>query len=80
MQRKNPFEDIKETLKQQENELRLLRELFVKEFDLQAGRPYCGPVSVTDDHEINRFEVENNNTAITDNQGPELPLPVPDLI
>ena len=73
------MEEIKEKLKQQENELHLLRELVVKGFEilpLQVGKP-CRTVSTTDNHET---EVDNHNTELIDDQGPELPLPVPDLL
>jgi len=80
LQRKNPMEEIKEKLKQQENELRLLRELVVKGFELGAGKSSCRAVSATDNHEVDRIEVENNNPEVIDDQAPELPLPVPDLL
>lgn len=76
------MEEIKEKLKQQENELHLLRELIVKGFEilpLQVGKP-CRTVSTTDNHEADKTEVDNNNTELIDDQGPELPLPVPDLL
>jgi len=62
--------------------LRLLRELVVKGFEnfpLNAGMPCCKAVSAMADNEV-KTEVENHSTEITDIQGPELPIPVPDLL
>lgn len=84
LQKKNPLVEIGEKLKQQENEMQLLRELIVKGFEnipLQLSKPCNKPVNVTEDNEINKNEVTSGeNTEIVDDQAPELPLPVPELL
>jgi len=79
------LEEISEKLKQQENEMHTLKEIIAKTFEnfspQQVGK---SATPTTDDQkankpEVNKTEAESNNTEITDERGPELPLPVPDL-
>jgi len=78
------MEEINEKLKQQENELRFLRELIVKGFEnlpVQLSKACNRPVNVTEDSEISKNEITSGEyTEIIDDQRPELPLPVPDLL
>ena len=84
MQKKNPLVEISEELKQHKNEMHLLREFVVKAIEnlpLQLGKLSNSAVVATKDSEINKNEmICDENTEIMDNQGLELPLPVPDLL
>ena len=76
------MEEISEKLKQQENEMHTLKEIIAKTFEnfspQQVGK---SATPTTDDQKANKPEVNKTevDTEITDERGPELPLPVPDL-
>jgi len=84
VQKKHPTEEIKEKLKQQENEINVLKELIIKGFEeikkqpqpVHSDRPSTAHPTgyVADDGEGISANVE------TTDQGPDLPPAVPDLI
>jgi len=85
------LEEIKERLKQQDNELHLLKELIEKGFKTISKSPAkslieksaSGQLHVMEEGEMSKNEMaagENGNTDATVDQGPELPLPVPELL
>ncbi|XP_065891015.1 transient receptor potential cation channel subfamily A member 1-like [Dysidea avara] len=80
-QKKNPLVEIREELKQHKNEMHLLREFVVKAIEnlpLQLGKLSNSAMVAT---KVTKNEmICDENTEIMDNQGLELPLPVPDLL
>ena len=81
------MEEIKEKLREQENEIYLLKELIVKGFkgieNLSQKKFADNSTSSTaaEDSEANRSEITSDdaNNDIEKQNGPELPLPVPNL-
>ena len=73
--------EIREELKQHKNEMHLLREFVVKAIEnlpLQLGKLSNSAMVAT---KVTKNEmICDENTEIMDNQGLELPLPVPDLL
>ena len=85
------MEEIKERLHEQENEIRLLKELIVKGFKGIENLSFQSPPkkfadsstssTAAEDSEASRSEMTSDDmNNDTENQtGPELPLPVPNL-
>ena len=82
------MEEIKEKLHKQENEIHLLKELVVKGFkgiknlSFQSQEKFSeSSAGDPDDSEINKNEMthDGTNNDMENQDGPELPLPVPNL-
>ena len=83
------MEEIKEKLHEQENEIRLLKELIVKGFkgienqsqerfiDRSVLSYTAAAVETNENEMINNYDANNN--SMENQSGPELPLPVPNL-
>ena len=83
------MEEIKEKLHEQENEIHLLKELIVKGFkgienqsqqrfiDRSVAASYTATTETNESDMINNYDANNNDTE--NQNGPELPLPVPNL-
>lgn len=87
MQKKNPIETIKDKLHEQENEIRLLKDLVVKGFKGIIGDSSSQNVSnrlassAADDSEMSKsgMSLDELNDGTENYNGPELPLSVPNL-
>lgn len=87
MQKENPIEELKEKLTEQENEIRLLKELVVKGFKGMENMPSQSEKSVSptattaveDETDKIKVTVDDASNDTENHTGPELPLPVPNL-
>ena len=87
LQKKNPINEVKEKLNEQEIEIHLLKEIIVKGFKRIESLPSQSQatsegsaITEADESETSKNETINDDvTNCIENTGPELPLPIPNL-